>query len=66
MSDVIVSQKGSNGDLSAPKNVAQIECALWYWMVHAIKNELKGNILHCTKRTQNKTRIGQWRLLFKG
>ena len=22
-----------------------------------------GNILHCTKRTQNKTRIDQWRLL---
>ena len=25
----------------------------------------EGNILHCTKRTQNKTKIVQWRLLYK-
>ena len=25
----------------------------------------EGNILYCTKREQNKTKIGQWRLLKK-
>ena len=36
---------------------------IFYATAHVIKNEPKGNILHCTKRTQNKTKIIQWRLL---
>ena len=32
----------------------------------ATQNRTEGNILRCTKRTQNKTKIVKWRLLYKG
>ena len=50
VSDVIVGQKGSNGD-------RKLQFFGWdnKWC--------KGNTLHCTKRIQNKTKIVQWRLL---
>ena len=44
------------------KILLKIESALWYWLSVWLKINWR-NTLHCTKRTQNKTQIIQWRPL---
>ena len=44
------------------KILLKIESAVWYWLSVWLKMSWR-NTLHCTKRTQNKTKIIQWRLL---
>ena len=41
------------------------ECAPLILSERVIKKRLEGNILHCTKRIQNKTKLSQWRLLIQ-
>ena len=59
VNEVIVSQKGYNGD-------GKLHFFGWdYNFTHSLcaKIQTEGNILHCTKKTKNKIRTDQWRLL---
>ena len=51
--------------LSALKFWLKCVCALDFYHACHLKRAV-GNILHCTERTQNKSKISQWRLLYQG